>query len=71
MIFTGGFAMTKCTTSTISFSSCKSRKVQADFSGGEITSDGGVLAAQKSRSEDKSHSTHCSTDERPQTPEKV
>ena len=39
--------MTKCTTSTISFSSCKSRKVQADFSGGEITSDGGVLLLRK------------------------
>lgn len=39
--------MTKCTTHAISFSSCKSRKVQADFSGGEITSDAGVLLLQK------------------------
>lgn len=39
--------MTKCTTNAISFSSCKSRKVQADFSGGEITSDAGVLLLRK------------------------
>lgn len=35
--------MTLCTTETIDFSTCKSRKVQADFTGGEITSDAGVL----------------------------
>jgi len=35
--------MTKRTIKSITFSSCKSRKVQADFSGGEITSDAGVL----------------------------
>ncbi len=35
--------MTLCTTDTIDFSTCKSRKVQADFTGGEITSDAGVL----------------------------
>ena len=35
--------MTECTTSTIAFTSCKRRLVQADFSGGEITSDAGVL----------------------------
>jgi len=39
--------MTKCSTPSIAFSSCKSRKVQADFSGGEITSDAGVLLLQK------------------------
>ena len=35
--------MTKCTTDTIEFSSLGRKKVQADFSGGEITSDAGVL----------------------------
>ena len=35
--------MTKCTTRTIEFTSCKRRKVQADFGGGEITSDAGVM----------------------------
>ena len=39
--------MTKCSTPSIAFSSCKSRKVQANFSGGEITSDAGVLLIQK------------------------
>ena len=35
--------MTHCTTKTIQFSSCKKRKVFANFTGGDITSDGGVL----------------------------
>ena len=35
--------MTVCTTEMIEFSSCKRRKVQAQFCGGEITSDGGVM----------------------------
>ena len=35
--------MTECTTETIEFTRCKRRKVQADFSGGEITSDAGVF----------------------------
>ena len=35
--------MTVCTTKTIEFSSCKRRKVQAQFCGGQITSDGGVM----------------------------
>ena len=35
--------MTVCTTKVIEFSSCKRRKVQAQFCGGEITSDGGVM----------------------------
>jgi len=35
--------MTKRTTTTIDFSSCKRRLVQADFKGGDITSDGGVV----------------------------
>ena len=39
----GGFAVTECTTETIAFTRCKRRKVQADFSGGEITSDAGVF----------------------------
>jgi len=35
--------MTVCTTESVEFASCKNRKVVADFSGGEITSDAGVL----------------------------
>ena len=35
--------MTKCTTRPIHFTSCKSRLVQADFTGGDITSDGGAV----------------------------
>ena len=35
--------MTVCTTKTIEFTRCKNRKVQANFSGGEITSDAGVM----------------------------
>jgi len=35
--------VTICTTKTIEFSSCKRRKIQAQFCGGEITSDGGVM----------------------------
>ena len=35
--------MTNCTTAEIEFSSLKRRKVITEFSGGEITSDGGVL----------------------------
>ena len=35
--------MTVCTTKAIEFSRCKRRKVQAQFCGGEITSDGGVM----------------------------
>ena len=35
--------MTKCTTKTIVFTRCKRRKVQADFTGGDITSDAGVM----------------------------
>ena len=35
--------MTKRNTKTIEFSRCKRRNVQADFGGGEITSDAGVL----------------------------
>jgi Transposase DDE domain group 1 len=43
LISKGDFAVTVCTTKTIEFSSCKRRKVQAQFCGGEITSDGGVM----------------------------
>jgi hypothetical protein len=39
----GDFAVTVCTTKVIEFSRCKRRKVQAQFCGGEITSDGGVM----------------------------
>lgn len=35
--------MTKCTTNHIEFTSCNGRKIQANFNGGEITSDAGVL----------------------------
>lgn len=35
--------MTFCTTKPIEYSRCHSRKVQANFGGGEITSDGGVM----------------------------
>jgi len=35
--------MTKCNTNQVEFSTCKRRIVQADFSGGDITSDGGVV----------------------------
>ncbi|MDF7824483.1 IS1380 family transposase [Pontiellaceae bacterium B12227] len=35
--------MTKCTQTNFDFPSCKSRKVSVDFSGGNITSNGGVL----------------------------
>lgn len=35
--------MTKRTTKSIDFTSCKGRKVEANFTGGEITSDAGVL----------------------------
>jgi hypothetical protein len=46
----GDFAVTVCTTEMIKFSSCKRRKVQTQFCGGEITSDGGVVGiAQNSR----------------------
>ena len=35
--------MTLCTTKTIEFSRCKSRKIQLNFDGGEITSDAGAI----------------------------
>jgi hypothetical protein len=35
--------MTKCSTQLPLFSSCKSRKIDVDFNGGDITSDGGGL----------------------------
>ena len=35
--------MTKCTTKTIEITRCKGRKIQANFNGGEITSDAGAL----------------------------
>ena len=35
--------MTKCTQSAFEFPSVKKRKVQCEFNGGEITSDGGIL----------------------------
>lgn len=35
--------MTVCITKTIEYSRCKRRKVQAEFNGGDITLDGGVM----------------------------
>jgi hypothetical protein len=35
--------VTDCTQTSFEFPDLKRRKVQAEFSGGEITSDGGVL----------------------------
>ncbi len=35
--------MTLCNTNQIDFSTCKGRKINAQFSGGDITSDGGVM----------------------------
>ena len=35
--------MTLCTTKTIEFTRCKRRKIQANFDGGEITSDAGAI----------------------------
>ncbi|MCP4102939.1 MAG: hypothetical protein GY750_16205 [Lentisphaerae bacterium] len=35
--------MAVCNGSELEFPGCKNRKVQANFSGGNITSDGGVL----------------------------
>ena len=35
--------MTNCTTKQVEFTACKRRHVQADFSGGDISSDGGVV----------------------------
>ena len=35
--------MTDCNPNTLDFPSCKRRKVEADFSGGDVTSDGGSL----------------------------
>ena len=35
--------MTKCTSDRIAFPACRRRRVDADFSGGSVTSNGGVL----------------------------
>ncbi|MCH8197517.1 MAG: transposase, partial [Proteobacteria bacterium] len=35
--------MTNCTSLSFDFPACRKRRVEADFSGGEITSNGGVL----------------------------
>jgi len=35
--------MTNCNTKNINFSPCKSKKVEVNFNGGDVTSDGGVL----------------------------
>ena len=36
-------AVTDCTLSRIAFPRCRGRRVEADFSGGDITSNGGAL----------------------------
>jgi hypothetical protein len=41
--FEQGLPVTKCYQTTLEFSSVKRRRVEADFSGGEITSDAGAL----------------------------
>ncbi|MCH7479676.1 MAG: transposase [SAR324 cluster bacterium] len=35
--------MTKCSRDQLEFPGCRGRKVEAEFSGGDVTSDGGVL----------------------------
>ncbi len=35
--------MTDCRSIQLEFASCQGRKVQADFEGGEVSSDGGLL----------------------------
>ena len=35
--------MTNCTGKKFDFPACKKRKVEAEFSGGNVTSDGGVV----------------------------
>ena len=35
--------MTDCNSTQLKFSCCQGRKVQADFNGGNVSSDGGVL----------------------------
>ena len=39
--------MTNCTQTAFDFPPLKRRKIQAEFSGGDITSDGGVLLLRK------------------------
>lgn len=39
--------MTQCNSTTIQFPNCKRRKVEADFKGGSVSSDGGLLLLQK------------------------
>ena len=36
--------MTNCTQLNFDFPPCKKRRVQAQFTGGDVTSDGGVLS---------------------------
>jgi len=45
--------MTKRTTNPIDYSTCKRRIVQADFSGGDITSDDGVVLIKETGSSGK------------------
>ncbi len=43
--------MTKCNLPTVSFPSCKRRKVEAHFGGGAVSSDGGVLLLRSAAAE--------------------
>jgi hypothetical protein len=43
MINKGGFAVTDCTIANVEYTRLKRRKIQAEFTGGDITSDGGVM----------------------------
>ena len=63
--------MTLCTTKTIEFSRCKSRKIQANFDGGEITSDAGVMLLNQADKILKLTSRIASTANDPRNPKKI
>lgn len=63
--------MTLCTTKTIEFSRCKSRKIQANFDGGEITSDAGVMLLNQADKILKLTSRIASTANDPRHPKKI
>ncbi len=63
--------MTLCTTKTIEFSRCKRRKIQANFDGGEITSDAGVMLLNQADKILKLTSRIASTANDPRHPKKI
>lgn len=63
--------MTLCTTKTIEFSRCKNRKIQANFDGGEITSDAGVMLLNQADKILKLTSRIASTANDPRNPKKI